>query len=160
MRNILFVAPRIKIMVKINLERSLKRNATFRPASTGLDHVLLVACGLTQSIVSRDNDLTHMYIEVSKQPRVRFKEHLNLDKPTGGGEHCLATGHSVSKNNIKVLCREQEWQRRKVKEAIYIKQHGPTMNRDQGYQLPPIYTQILPPVSGSSHRQPMSNQDL
>ena len=43
----------------------------------------------------------------------------------------------MSKNNIRVLCREQEWHRRKVKEAIYIKQHGPTMNRDQGYQLPP-----------------------
>ena len=61
-------------------------------------------------------------------------------------------GHSVSKNNIRVLSREQKWHRRKVKEAIYIKQQGPTMNRDQGYQLPPIYTQILPPVSGSSHR--------
>ena len=66
------------------------------------------------------------------------------------GEHCLVTGHSVSKNNIRVLSREQEWHRRKVKEAIYIKQHGPTMNRDQGYQLPPIYTQILPPVSKSN----------
>ena len=40
----------------------------------------------------------------------------------------------------------------RIWEAIYIKQQGPTMNRDQGYQLPPIYTQILPPVSGSSHR--------
>ena len=80
------------------------------------------------------------------------KEHLNLDQPTGVGEHCLATEHFVSKNNITVLSREQEWHRRKVKEAIYIKQQGPTMNRDQRYQLPPIYTQILPPVSGSSHR--------
>ena len=51
--------------------------------------------------------------------------------------HYLATGHSVSKNNIRVLCREQQWHRRKVKEAIYIKQQGLTMNRDQGYQLPP-----------------------
>ena len=68
------------------------------------------------------------------------------------GKHCLATGHSVSTNNVRVLSREQEWHRRKVKEAIYIKQQGPTMNRDQGYQLPPppIYSQILPPVSGSS----------
>ena len=108
-----------------------------------------------------DNDPTLTYIGESKRHiGVRFKKHLNLDKPTGVGEHCLATGHSVSKNNIKVLCREQEWHRRKVKEAIYFKQHGPTMNRDHGYQLPPIYTQILPPVSGSSHRQPMRDQDL
>ena len=64
--------------------------------------------------------------------------------------HYLATGHSVSKNNIRVLCREQQWHRRKVKEAIYIKPQGLTMNRDHGYQLPPIYTQILPPVSGWS----------
>ena len=65
-------------------------------------------------------------------------------------EHCLAPGHSVSKNNVRVLSREQEWHRRKIKEAICINQQGPTMNRNQGYQLPPIYTQILPPVSGSS----------
>ena len=94
-------------------------------------------CGTVYHITC-DNDPTHTYIGGSKRPLgVRFKEHLNLNKPTGVGEHCLATGHSVSKNNIKVLCREQEGHRRKVKEAIYIKQHGPTMNRDQGYQLPP-----------------------
>ena len=84
------------------------------------------------------NDPTHTYIGESKRPLgVRFKEHLNLDKLTGVGEHCLATGHSVAKNNVRVLSREQEWHRRKVKEAICIKQQGPTMNCDQGYQLPP-----------------------
>ena len=92
-----------------------------------------------------------MYIGESKRPLgVQFKEHLNLDKPIGVGEHCLATGHSVSKNNVRVLSREQEWHRRKIKEAIYIKQQGPTINRDQRYQLPHIYTQIL--VFGPSHK--------
>ena len=106
-------------------------------------------CGTIYHITC-DNDPNHR--ESKRPPGVRFKEHLNLDKPTGVGEHCLATGHSVSNKNIRVLSREQEWHKRKVKEAIYIKQHGPTMNRDQGYQLPPIYTEILPPVYGSSQR--------
>ena len=88
-------------------------------------------CGTIYHITC-DNDPTHTYIRESERPLgVRFKEHLNLDK------HCLATGRSVSKNNIRVLSRQQEWHRRKVKEAIYIKQQDPTMNRDQGYQLPP-----------------------
>ena len=38
----------------------------------------------------------------------------NLDKPTGVGDHCLATGHSVSMDN---------------------------MSRDQGYHLPATYNQ-------------------
>ena len=33
-------------------------------------------------------------------------------------EHCLATRHSVSMSNFKILSREREWHRRKVKEAI------------------------------------------
>ena len=148
---------------------SVKRIRRFDLLTTDLGHALVVydltqtplenKCGTVYHITC-DNDPTNRYMEESKRPLgVRFKEHLNLDKPTGVGEHCLATGHSVSKNNIKVLCREKEWYRCKVKEAIFIKQHGPTMNRDQGYQLPP-YTQILPPVSGSSHRQPMRDQNL
>ena len=69
---------------------------------------------------------------------------FKLEKPTGVGDHCNATGHSVSMDNLKVLDREQEWMKRKVKEAIHIKQRAPTMNRDQGYQLSPIYGQIIP----------------
>ena len=119
---------------------------------------------------SLQNKTNAMFMKYIMAPRIKidskykkyfgadFFPHLNLDKPTGVGEHCLATGHSVSKNNIKVLCREQEWHRHKVK-AIHIKQQGPTMNHDQGYQLPPT-----PSTTGSFLRYlgqpPVRDQDL
>jgi len=55
----------------------------------------------------------------------RFKEHTNLDKLTGVGDHCQATGHSVSMDNTKVLTQELNWHKRKVTEAIYIKYIAP-----------------------------------
>ena len=47
--NILFVAPRIKLIVIFNLlcSKCVETNATFRSASTDLDHALVV-CDLTQ----------------------------------------------------------------------------------------------------------------
>ena len=54
-------------------------------------------------------------------------------------------------NNLKVLDREQDWMKRKVKEAIHIKQRAPSMNRDK---LPPIYGQIIPRPPPSEPNQP------
>ena len=53
----------------------------------------------------------------------------------------------MSITNTKVLEKELDWHRHKVKEAIHIRQRFPTMNRDQGYQIPPIYDKIIPPMS-------------
>ena len=114
-----------------------KRVRRFDPSSTGLDHVLMSRV-LPQ-------------IETKRTLSQRFKEHTNLDKPTGVGDHCRATGHSVSMKNTEVLTRESNWHKRKVKEAIYIKQRAPTMNRDQGYHLPAIYNQSIPPKSEATH---------
>ena len=106
-------------------------------------------CGTIYHITC-DNDSSHTYIGESKRPfGVRFKEHTKLDRPTAVGDHCLATGHSVSIKNTKILAREQDWLKRKVKEAIHIREKAPNMNRDQGYQLPSIYGQIVPPARSS-----------
>ena len=87
------------------------------------------------------------------------KKHTNLDKPIGVGDHCRATGHSVSKKNTtKVLTRESNRHKRKVKEAIYLKQRAPAMNRVQGYHLPAIYNQIFPPKSEVTHVTPVREQ--
>ena len=48
-------------------------------------------------------------------------------KQTGVGDHCNATGHSVPMDSLKVIDREQDWMKRKVKEAIYIKQRAPSI---------------------------------
>ena len=108
-----------------------KRVWRFDPSPTGLVRVL-VSRVLPQ--ISCDIDSSHTYIVIGETNRTlsqRFKEHTNLDKPTGVGDHCRVTGHSVSMKNTKVLTSESNWHKRKVKEAIlYIRQRAPTMNRD------------------------------
>ena len=60
------------------------------------------------------------------------------------GDHCHEHGHVINKNNVEVLAREEGWFKRKIREAIEIKTLQPTINRDQGYDLPAIYSKILP----------------
>ena len=50
--------------------------------------------------------------------------------------------------------------KRKVKEVIHIKQKAPSMNRDQGYQLPPIYGQIIPRPEPNHPPWSLRDQDL
>ena len=88
----------------------------------------------------------------------KYIVHGSKNGLTGVGDHCRATGHSVSMKNTKILTRESNWHKRKVKEAIYIRQRAPTMNRDQGYHLPAIYNQIIPPKSEATHATPVREQ--
>ena len=76
------------------------------------------------------------------------------------GDHCRATGHSVSMKNTKVLTRDSNWHKSNVKEAIYIRQRTPTMNIYQGYYLPAIYNQSIPPKSEATHVTPVRERHL
>ena len=51
--------------------------------------------------------------------------------------------HTITKDSVRVLAREDSWLKRKVREAIEIKIGQPAMNHDQGYELPPIYDELL-----------------
>ena len=86
-----------------------------------------------------------MYVGETARPlKIRFKEHTRLTRPLSAiGEHIESTGHDIYPNDIKVLDTEQTWLRRKIKEALYIKEHQPELNRDRGYELAPIYDHLV-----------------
>ena len=65
---------------------------------------------------------------------------------------CREHGHAINKNNVEVLAREEGWFKRKVREAIKIKTIQPTINRDQGFDLSAIYSEILPATRDCSRQ--------
>ena len=101
-------------------------------------------CGVVYEI-SCDNCPANYIGETARSLGTRVKEHLNTKKDnlSAVGEHCRDTGHSVSWDNISVLCREDSTQKRKIREAIEICAGGPTLNRDSGVDLAPIYKGLL-----------------
>ena len=69
-----------------------------------------------------------------------MKEHRRSTSPrTAVGEH----EHPVTEDDVKVIGREDHTFRRKIRESIEIRTRGPTINREEGYKLPPIYDELL-----------------
>ena len=96
-----------------------------------------------------------MYVgETGRTLATRIKDHTSHNtKPTAVGDHCREHGHGINKNNVEVLAREEGWFQRKVREAIEIKTLQPTINRDQGFDLPGIYSELLLSVSVTRDRR-------
>ena len=100
-------------------------------------------CGLVYQVEFPECPLTYIG-ETGRTLATRMKDHLNLRSPlTAVGEHCAHEHHKITKDSVKVLAREDVSLKRKVREAIKIKIGQPAMNRDQGYELPPIYDELL-----------------
>ena len=75
---------------------------------------------------------------------IRLKEHLSQRHPLSAiGEHIQEKGHSITEEQVTILAREDNLWRRKIRESIEIRTRLPTLNRDQGYDLPRIYDQLL-----------------
>ena len=82
--------------------------------------------------------------ETERTLGTRLKEHLrHSDNPTAVREHMNKTGHSVTDQDVKVIGREDQWLKRKITEAVAIRKHHPSLNRDEGYKLARVYDRLL-----------------
>ena len=100
-------------------------------------------CGVVYNISC--DECSDFYIgETARKMGKRFQEHTKSDKESALLEHLKKTGHSISLENVAVLANEPRYHARKIREAIKIHQHKPTLNRDQGLELDPVLLQLLP----------------
>lgn len=100
-------------------------------------------CGVVYEITCPDCDQNYVG-ETARAMSTRLKEHLNPKATQSAvSDHCKAHGHNITKENVKIIAREEHFWKRKIKESIEIRTRHPTLNRDKGYDLPSIYNQLL-----------------
>ena len=110
-------------------------------------------CGVIYNVAC--GTCSDFYIgETARALGKRFEEHTSTDKKSAVLEHLKNTGHSFSFDDMRVLANEPKYNARKIKEAIEIYKGKPTLNRDQGYELPPVLLQLLSSSKEAPRRQP------
>ena len=103
----------------------------------------LEKCGVIYKITCPDCHQTYIG-ETARQLNTRLKEHTKMKAPlTAVGEHCVNHQHRVTKENIEIIGNEPNYWRRKIRESVEIRLAHPDMNRDEGYDLPPIYKELF-----------------
>ena len=94
----------------------------------------------------------------------RINEHkravrLGSSNASAVAQHVEEQDHSINWEGIKILDREPSKFKRKVKEAIHIRQRRPALNRGGGYDLPPIYNPLIPPIPDSTPETTPGSRD-
>ena len=104
-------------------------------------------------------DCPHCYIgETGRTLNERLKEHkraLRLNNPSHSAiaEHAYNTGHNIEWDNATIIDFESNIWKRKVKESLWINRIKPTLNRDTGYILSPIYGPVINRKREGTQRQ-------
>ncbi|KAI8515731.1 calcium ion binding, partial [Branchiostoma belcheri] len=91
---------------------------------------------------------TQTYIgETERSLKTRFLEHRRPSSNTSEVSqhiHIESPGHTVTLDKVRILDTEQDYFVRGVKEAVYIRAHQPSLNRDGGrYRLPATFDALL-----------------
>ena len=87
--------------------------------------------------------------ETGRTLAVRMKEHksaVNRDDSNNGiSVHANSTCHDINWEGAKVIEVEENWKRRKYKEAIHIALNKSSMNLDRGLQVHPSWITCIQP---------------
>ena len=91
--------------------------------------------------------------ETGRTLKQRITEHKravkNADSNNGLAVHVTRTKHQIEWDEAEVICREEHWMKRKIKESLMIKANDNNLNLDAGVS---IDTNLfpLPPSSSPS----------
>ena len=83
--------------------------------------------------------------ETERQLKDRLSEHTRKSsvEKSAMANHLHFTKHKLLSDH-KILDQDPDWHRRGVKEAIQIRKHKPSLNKDQGrHQLPNIWNDLI-----------------
>ena len=92
--------------------------------------------GVVYEVKCQDCEATYIG-ETLRSLKKRLSEHRRHAKPGGRfdlsavAEHAVVAGHSIASESAIVVCREQEWFPRKMKEALIVNMKNPAMNKDK-----------------------------
>ena len=97
------------------------------------------------AIQCSQEDCSESYIGETKQLLHKRMSQHRSGKDSAVHIHLKETGHTFTNSDVRILAREPRWSERGVKEAIFVKKHKPSLNRDGGlrHNLSPIYNPIL-----------------
>ena len=112
------------------------RSILIHPKDKTLDHK---KCGVIYEIQFSECPVQFVG-ETARTLETRMKDHLKQKSPwTAVGDH----EHPIKMDDVKVIAREDNMWRRKIRESIEIRTRRPAINPDQGYELPHIYDELL-----------------
>ena len=89
--------------------------------------------------------------ETGRTFKIRMSEHKraikNGDQNNAISVHVHSTGHAILWDKCEIVGVEQNWRRRRIKEAILIRSTPNTINTDPGVHINPSWNTVLPSQS-------------
>ena len=80
--------------------------------------------------------------ETSRTFGERYREHLKAPSPIH--DHSNISGHTTLLENFSIVGREEQNLSRLIKESMYIRVNGPSLNKNIGkFHLPHLWDEVL-----------------